>query len=983
MNTKRTCPECGKPVPPNGLQGLCPECMMKVGLAAQTGEAGPGGTQVVPPQPKPPPTLAEVAQLFPQLEILECLGCGGMGAVYKARQPRLDRLVALKILTGDREDATRDSRFAERFEREARALAKLSHPNIVAMYEFGQAGGMPYFVMEHVEGLNLRQLEQAGKLSPRQALQIIPQVCEALQFAHDEGIVHRDIKPENILLDKKGRVKIADFGIAKILGKEGDRVNLTAEQVIGTPHYMAPEQVEHPQRVDHRADIYSLGVVFYEMLTGELPLGKFQPPSRKVQIDVRLDEIVLHALEKEPARRYQHASEVKTDVESIRSTAAPVRSSAGGRRVRIPGTNLALVESRNGQRLVNWTNFSLAWVLLMLAGAVVLGLIVLVANLVGFYIKRDTLQTACVVMAFFYASVLGVAVRRALLLPADEFESPAATAKAASETLDLERVKNARRLVKWPATGLTAIGLCFLVAAGCFLGFGYWPTNWQGALVLCCMGVIDYVILLGSWKMRRLQDYRLAVLAAIVSLVVASPGLPLAAFPIWALMVLYRPDVRATFHDVARKGASAPAATPASTTSAPGPRSGVAWKIVRVVAAVALLAIVVALLAVYGPSRARQQEVSAGAVVRVQEQLRQAIQQRLAEGGWKVESLNVSVSPDLKRAECRFGTISKNGLTEVSLPHAPIYLKPQRHGLWLVRGEGELESLRFSVDTSAELAAVRDAPPPMTAPATSFGPVREVTLNDIDDLRGGEALDLDSGRLLDLPKDTGKRPESEQFQWLKEHSADVLLDNVRGRWGLLTPTDNKLKLAPLPNAMWESAAERDLSQALAAEPAGLEIIQHRSWTVYVLATNAQPPLTFAFQTASGASGLLQITRFGEKPNSVRLRYKLLQAAATVLASPREVVAEWLRRVKAGTREAWDLTTRSNNVGWGPYFTGLWSSTASARSINWAARTRRWCCRIRSRTTRGNRASSTPCCANAMASGWWTATTMSLPARRAA
>src|SRR5437868_8660834 len=110
--------------------------------------------------------------------------------------------------------------FAELFNREARALARLSHPNIVAVHEFGQVNGMPFFIMEFVDGLNLRQLERAGKLSPHEALEIVPQICAALQFAHDEGIVHRDIKPENILLDKKGRVKIADFGIAKILGRE-------------------------------------------------------------------------------------------------------------------------------------------------------------------------------------------------------------------------------------------------------------------------------------------------------------------------------------------------------------------------------------------------------------------------------------------------------------------------------------------------------------------------------------------------------------------------------------------------------------------------------------------------------------------------------------------------------------------------------------------------------------------------------------------
>jgi serine/threonine protein kinase len=265
--------------------------------------------------PAPLPDPAKLAQYFPQLEIIELLGQGGMGAVYKARQPALDRLVALKILP---RQAAGDPGFAERFNREARALAKLNHPNIVAVHDFGQANGLNYLVMEYVDGPNLRQLEQAGKLTARQALQIIPQICEALQFAHDEGVVHRDIKPENVLLDRKGRVKIADFGLAKILGREAKDWRLTgARDVMGTPHYMAPEQVEHPQQVDHRADIYSLGVVFYEMLTGELPLGKFAPPSQKVQIDVRLDEVVLHALEKEPSRRYQMASQVKTDLDTI------------------------------------------------------------------------------------------------------------------------------------------------------------------------------------------------------------------------------------------------------------------------------------------------------------------------------------------------------------------------------------------------------------------------------------------------------------------------------------------------------------------------------------------------------------------------------------------------------------------------------------------------------------------------------------------
>jgi len=160
----------------------------------------------------------------------------------------------------------------------------------------------------------------------------VPKICEALQFAHQRGIVHRDIKPENILLDKEGHVKIADFGIAKILAPGAQDLSLTGgKDVVGTPHYMAPEQVEKPQTVDHRADIYSLGVVFYEMLTGELPLGKFQPPSRMVHVDVRLDEVVLHALEKNPDRRYQHVNEVKTDVETIASSPAVERTASPSR----------------------------------------------------------------------------------------------------------------------------------------------------------------------------------------------------------------------------------------------------------------------------------------------------------------------------------------------------------------------------------------------------------------------------------------------------------------------------------------------------------------------------------------------------------------------------------------------------------------------------------------------------------------------------
>jgi hypothetical protein len=195
--------------------------------------------------------------------------------------------------------------------------------------------------MEYVDGANLRQLMRDGKLSPREALALVPQLCEALQAAHEEGVVHRDVKPENILIDRRGRAKVADFGLAKIAGRPAGDVSLTApEQAVGTLHYMAPEQVRGARAVDHRADIYSLGVVFYELLTGELPLGKFAPPSSRVQIDVRLDRVVLRALEPEPDRRYQNAGDVKADLDAVGGgpaadlPAAPPAAPVPGRKLR-------------------------------------------------------------------------------------------------------------------------------------------------------------------------------------------------------------------------------------------------------------------------------------------------------------------------------------------------------------------------------------------------------------------------------------------------------------------------------------------------------------------------------------------------------------------------------------------------------------------------------------------------------------------------
>jgi predicted Ser/Thr protein kinase len=349
VSQETRCSECGGPLPAGSPEGQCPKCLLKRGLEANTLEATAGPLPAsacwLPPKPE------DLAPRFPELDILELIGRGGMGAVYKARQKNLQRVVALKILPPE---IGRAPAFADRFAREAQAMARLSHSHIVSIYDFGDRQGLYFFLMEYVDGLNLRQLLDSGTIAPKEALAIVPQICEALQFAHDQGIVHRDIKPENILLDKRGQVKIADFGLAKLMGQGGRSMPgepgstewpgatgglpasaaaagaATSEKVMGTPDYMAPEQVDHPKDVDHRADIYSLGVVFYQMLTGELPRGRFEPPSHKVLIDVRLDEVVLKALAREPERRFQQASQVKTEVETIVTTprSAPLKPPA-------------------------------------------------------------------------------------------------------------------------------------------------------------------------------------------------------------------------------------------------------------------------------------------------------------------------------------------------------------------------------------------------------------------------------------------------------------------------------------------------------------------------------------------------------------------------------------------------------------------------------------------------------------------------------
>jgi serine/threonine protein kinase len=260
-----------------------------------------------------PPTPEELAKRLPNLEVLELVSHGGMGVVYKGRQPMLDRIVAIKVV---RPDLLSDPESQQRFLAEARTLAKLEHPYIVTVYDFGKAGELYYLVMQFVDGTSLRELISHGKVSERDVLDFVPQIGEALQHAHDNGVVHRDVKPENVIVDQRNRVRLVDFGLAKVFGPATNPASID-DRVAGTMGYMAPEQFTTPEKVDHRADIYSTGVVCYEMLTGHRPRADASPPSTKASVDRRFDPIVLKAMERDRERRYQQARQFNADFATI------------------------------------------------------------------------------------------------------------------------------------------------------------------------------------------------------------------------------------------------------------------------------------------------------------------------------------------------------------------------------------------------------------------------------------------------------------------------------------------------------------------------------------------------------------------------------------------------------------------------------------------------------------------------------------------
>lgn len=271
-----------------------------------------------------PPLPDELQRMLSSYEVTGILGRGGMGAVYKGIQRNLDRPVAIKVLPETFSKGGDELNFVARFKQEARAMAKMAHPAIISVYDFGETeNGQLYFVMEFIDGMDIHQYAKAhgGKLPQEHALNIVAHVLDALEYAHHMGIVHRDIKPANILINREGRVKIADFGLAKKFGSGADQSQpaLTMSNVaVGTPDFVAPESLEAGRVVDHRADLYAVGVMLYQLLTGRLPRGQFKPPSEAVPgLDPRLDAIVSRAMQTEPEDRYPNAAAVRADLDVI------------------------------------------------------------------------------------------------------------------------------------------------------------------------------------------------------------------------------------------------------------------------------------------------------------------------------------------------------------------------------------------------------------------------------------------------------------------------------------------------------------------------------------------------------------------------------------------------------------------------------------------------------------------------------------------
>ncbi|MEQ1751324.1 MAG: protein kinase, partial [Prosthecobacter sp.] len=302
-----------------------------------------------------PPSPERLQEMLPAYEIVSILGQGGMGAVYKGKQKSLDREVAIKILPPEAGDE--DMQFVERFKNEARTMAKMNHPAIVQVYDFGETlEGQLYIVMEYIDGTDVAKMIQSqGKLPEDYALSISAHVCDALQYAHTRGTVHRDIKPANILINMEGQVKVADFGLAK--ATDPTQMGLTKTNfAMGTPDFVSPEALMPGVPLDGRADLYAVGVMLYNMLTGTIPRGAFRMPSFTLKTDERFDKIITKAMEMDRELRYQTALDLRRDLDVILTTPA---AKAGGQtlpaQAALPQKPMGKSPSAPGQKPVTKT----------------------------------------------------------------------------------------------------------------------------------------------------------------------------------------------------------------------------------------------------------------------------------------------------------------------------------------------------------------------------------------------------------------------------------------------------------------------------------------------------------------------------------------------------------------------------------------------------------------------------------------------------
>lgn len=268
------------------------------------------------------PSAEEIQSFLPAYDSIELLAIGGMGAVYKARQISLDRAVAIKVLTHECSSAPQ---FRQIFKCEARVMAKLNHPNLVSIYDYGEENGLLYIVMQFVGGRSLHDAAHGKLVDPRESVALISKIGKALAYAHNSGILHRDIKPANILLDVEINPVVIDFGLAH----DADESTRKGETVFGTPGYTAPEVLAPPYRADQRADVFSLGVILHELLTGQLPQSPYLPPSSLTVVDPQYDSIVMRAIHPTPDMRYNTAMDLAADLDhllasEVRSTSSPL-----------------------------------------------------------------------------------------------------------------------------------------------------------------------------------------------------------------------------------------------------------------------------------------------------------------------------------------------------------------------------------------------------------------------------------------------------------------------------------------------------------------------------------------------------------------------------------------------------------------------------------------------------------------------------------